>query len=167
MIKPAEIEPRFQLVKNIFVRIAGMIAILLLSGSLFSGTQIGCSAYKGHICGLRISPCEWESKQADCLNISVCEWREGCASGCRRATSSAECGQHLQCGINSLSECLGFGCEVSGHGPVQSEQECGALADCNWEPSCWTKKALPCDPNLSEEECRDRNCMWEEDSAQL
>jgi hypothetical protein len=146
---------------------AGLAGVTLafLCG-LFSSTQVGCEG--AFYCGAKAFTCDNIPGQSACENNSACEWRVGCASGCRRAQTVQECAQHLACATSAATVCSGFGCvESDGGGPILTETECAAKSDCNWEPSCWDKAGTECNSGLDETECKRRNCAWLQGSNQL
>jgi len=137
---------------------------LLLSG-LFSGAQVGCLLADQYQCGGKNSSgdCSYFTQLADCQTHPACEWRVGCASGCNRARTDAECSQHLSCGIIGENRtCFGYGCRLPPYNSaVMTAEECATTTDCNWEPSCWDAPNTECDYKLDEAECARRNCRWE------
>jgi len=140
-------------------RIGMLGAAWLVVSGMFASSQLGCLTPDRYECGNKasLSACFVYPHQADCQTRPNCEWRVGCASGCQHSTTNAECGeQHLACGvITSPPACFSGRCDG------QTEKECGMREDCFWEPSCFdSPDVLPCKYDLSEDECKRRDCEW-------
>jgi hypothetical protein len=83
---------------------------------LVSGLQPGCLS-TAYFCGSKNSTCTSIPGQSACeQHATICEWRVGCASGCRHAQTVQECAQHLACGTDGVSVCTGFSCMAADGG---------------------------------------------------
>jgi len=143
---------RLRLTVRRVARVTFAGALFVLLSGLFSGAQVGCLLPETYVCGNKNSYdyCWSFTQQADCQTHPICEWRVGCASGCRRATNDAECSQHLFCEVVGVPQrCFRNGCQdTSNGGYIMTEAQCTAAKDCNWEPSCWDAPNTDCDVKL-------------------
>jgi hypothetical protein len=145
-------------------------AVLVLLSGLFSSIQVGCLLPETYVCGTKNSfdQCFSFTQLTDCQMHPICEWRVGCASGCRHATTDLECAQHHGCSvIGSPHRCFSYGCALTTGIDATSEEECSKTTDCNWEPSCWDAPNTDCDVKLDETECKRRNCVWKKEDSSL